>query len=58
MVYCRGLGSLNRRITYLHFTLKGIGILALILALFSDRRNAHIYVAGMVALATSHKLIK
>lgn len=58
MVYSARLGSLNRRITYLHFSLKGIGILALILALFSDRHNAHIYVAGMVALATSHKLIK
>lgn len=58
MVYCRRLRSLNRRITYLHFALKGIGILALILGLFSDRHNAHIYVASIVVLATSHKLIE
>jgi hypothetical protein len=58
VVYSARLGSLNRRITYLHFTLKIVGISALIVALFKDFAHATIYAPAIVALATSHKFLK
>lgn len=58
MVYSNRLGRFNNRITYLHFALKGLGIVALIGALFRDYSHAHIYVGGIVALAASHRILK
>jgi len=50
-------GRSSRGISGIHCALKISGILALVCALYLDRQHATIYAAGIVALATSHKLV-
>ena len=57
MVHTRRRSGSRSRVSRLHYALKVLGISALILALFRDSGHAGIYVAGIVALATSHKLL-
>jgi hypothetical protein len=49
--------SARYRLNRLHLAVKVLGIAALVAALFKDSGHAAIYVPGIVALASSHKLL-